>query len=186
MCFSAITGPWTAEGNATASPCCKLKLFQTVSDRQETRASYCNQSKCRRGFTNTTVLNYKKTNQTKKDDNNNKNPITSSLVLVFLALVIILQHLWTRLQRKTNSMESCLIFLWLHENIQHFITWITYHLCTFSLPFVFITVCSLMVTPSRFARHLKCRHLPSLNTKKLPIMPFRDTQHTEILCAEGN
>lgn len=75
--FCHHRGPWTAEGNAAASPRCKLKLFQTVSDRQETYyANYCNQSKCRRGFTNAIALNYKKTNQTNKDDNNNKNPIT--------------------------------------------------------------------------------------------------------------
>lgn len=162
--FCHHRGPWTAEGNAAASPCCKLtQLFRTVSDRQETYyASYCNQSKCRRGFTDTTVLNYKKTNKRNKDDNNNK-----VLSCFFLALVSISQHLWTGLQGKTNGVEGCLIFLWLHENIQNFITWVTYHLCTFSsLPSFCPRFCLLIydVTP-RFARHLKRRYLPFLVPK---------------------
>lgn len=85
----------------------------------------------------------------------------------FLALVSISQHLWTGLQGKTNGVEGCLIFLWLHENIQNFITWVTYHLCTFSsLPSFCPRFCLLIydVTP-RFARHLKCRYLPFLVPK---------------------
>lgn len=93
--FCHHRGPWTAEGNAAASPCCKLtQLFRTVSDRQETYyASYCNQSKCRRGFTDTAVLNYKKTNKRNKDDNNNK-------VLVFSSTC---KHLTASLDRATGE-----------------------------------------------------------------------------------
>lgn len=93
--FCHHRGPWTAEGNAAASPCCKLtQLFSTVSDRQEAYyASYCNQSKCRRGFTDTTVLNYKKTNKRNKDDNNNK-------VLVFSSTC---KHLTASLDRATGE-----------------------------------------------------------------------------------
>lgn len=93
--FCHHRGPWTAEGNAAASPCCKLtQLFSTVSDRQEAYyASYCNQSKCRRGFTDTAVLNYKKTNKRNKDDNNNK-------VLVFSSTC---KHLTASLDRATGE-----------------------------------------------------------------------------------
>lgn len=98
--FCHHRGPWTAEGNAAASPCCKLtQLFSTVSDRQEAYyASYCNQSKCRRGFTDTAALNYKKkkTNKQKKQGWQQQ----QSLVLVFSSTC---KHLTASLDRATGE-----------------------------------------------------------------------------------
>lgn len=96
--FCHHRGPWTAEGNAAASPCCKLtQLFRTVSDRQETYyASYCNQSKCRRGFTDTAALNYKKKNKQKKQGWQQQ----QSLVLFFSSTC---KHLTASLDRATGE-----------------------------------------------------------------------------------